>query len=184
MKNQLILCDFFGVICSEVAPRWFSAYFEPQEAVELKDKYFEKVDLGLISMEDTMKQIAQDYNLDAQQLAADWAKLFERQDAMIERLRQLKKDYHLVLVSNAGTGVVEKVMDDFDINDIFEKRFISANHAMKKPDLAFYRLAIESFTEKFDKIYMIDDNISNLTHLPEIGVTPILYRDVQDVAFL
>ncbi len=184
MKNQLILCDFFGVICSEVAPRWFAAHFKPDEAIELKDKYFGKVDLGEITMEDTMAQIARDYDLDQEQLAADWAKLFERQDAMIDRLRQLKNEYTLVLVSNAGTGVVEKVMDDFDINDIFEKRFISANHRMKKPDLAFYKLAIDSFDRKFDKIYMIDDNYSNLEHLPEIGVIPVLYKNVNDVAFL
>lgn len=184
MKNQLILCDFFGVICSEVAPRWFAAHFEPQEAIELKDKYFNKVDLGEITMQETMALIARDYNLDEQQLASDWAKLFERQDAMIDRLRQLKNEYRMVLVSNAGKGVVEKVMDDFGINDIFEKRFISANYGIKKPDLAFYKLAIDSFGETFDKIYMIDDNESNLLHLPEIGVTPVLYRDVRDVEFL
>ncbi len=184
MKNELILCDFFGVICSEVAPRWFAAHFEPEEAIRLKDMYFNRVDLGLISMEETMALIARDYNLSEKELKEDWAKLFERQDEMVDRLRELKKEYRMVLVSNAGTGVVEKVMDDFGINDIFEKRFISANFGIKKPDLEFYKLAINSFPEKFDKIYMIDDNESNLNHLPEIGVVPILYKDVKDVAFL
>ena len=184
MKNELILCDFFGVICSEVAPRWFAAHFDPDTAVRLKEQYFGKVDLGEITMEDTLTMIAADYGLDRDRLAADWEKLFERQDDMISRLRELKRDYHLVLLSNAGTGVVEKVMDDFGINDIFEKRFISANLGIKKPDPAIYRLAVDSYNEKFDRIYMIDDNISNLECLPEMGIIPVLYRDVRDVAFL
>jgi HAD superfamily hydrolase (TIGR01509 family) len=55
---------------------------------------------------------------------------------------------------------------------------------MAKPDPKIYLHAVSSFGKVYEEIYMIDDNLTNLTFLPEIGITPVHFRSIDDIKFL
>ena len=70
-------------------------------------------------------------------------------------------------------------MKEYNLERLFDKTFISCNLKMSKPDPEIYKHCVNSFDKKFDKIYMIDDNIKNLEHLPEIGITPVHFTGIE-----
>ena len=39
-SDKVIIFDFFGVICSEIAPPWFNKHFWGRKKEGLKDFYF------------------------------------------------------------------------------------------------------------------------------------------------
>ena len=45
------------------------------------------------------------------------------------------------------------------------------------PDLSFCRLLVNSFDQKFDEIYMIDDSEKNLKNLDKLNIKGILYTN-------
>lgn len=181
MKNELIIFDFFGVFCTEVAPVWFASRYEPEEAMRLKDKYFVKADLGEVTMDDLFCEMSADLGIPVEVIKAEWAPLFVLNFPLFDYVEKLRQHYTVVLLSNAPLGLLDDLLDSNDLRKYFEKVFISCHMKIAKPNLEIYRRCIDSFSHKFDKIYMVDDNIKNLKPLDEIGVTPILFKDNDDV---
>lgn len=180
-KNELIIFDFFGVFCTEVAPVWFASRYEPEEAKFLKDKYFVKADLGEVTMDDLFDEMSHDLNIPVDVIKSEWELLFVLNYPLFEYVEKLKRQYTVILLSNAPLGLLDELLDKEDLRKYFEKVFISCHMKIAKPNLDTYRRCINSFSDKFDKVYMVDDNIKNLEHLGEINVTPVLFKDNDDV---
>lgn len=177
MKNELVIFDFFGVLCAEIAPVWFNRYFEENEAKTLKASYFVRGDLGYDDIYEIAEKIAKNHGMDKETILKEWKELTLLNDELFEQIKVLKKDYHLALLSNAPKGLFEFLFGDKKfLYDYFEKVFISAEEKLAKPDFAFYKYCINSFNMDFDKIYMIDDNISNLEKLSQLNIDTILYK--------
>ncbi len=183
MKNELILCDCFGVVMNEMAPQWLSKYFTPEEVASIKPKYFDPVDLGEVTIWDTFDIMAKDLGLSRERVGEEWNAFEGVREDTVAMLRKLKEQYHIALLSNASKNLVEGYLAKYGIEDCFEKVLISANVGIKKPDPKFYRMCIDMFDQKFDKIYMIDDNEENL-HPEGIELTGILFRQAEDLKVL
>ena len=56
-QNKLIIFDFFGVLSTEVAPKFFLNHFK-ENFKELKDYYFIPADSGKYSFLETLKRIS------------------------------------------------------------------------------------------------------------------------------
>lgn len=181
MKNELIIFDFFGVFCTEVAPVWFLSRYPHDEAMRLKDKYFVKADLGEVTMDELFDEMSRDLGIPVNVIKAEWAPLFELNYPLFDYVEKLRKHYTVILLSNAPLGLLDDLLDSKDLRKYFEKVFISCHMKIAKPNLDIYRRCIASYTQKFDKIYMVDDNINNLKPLDAIGVTPIHFKSNSDV---
>ena len=181
MKNELIIFDFFGVFCAEIAPIWFASRYEKEEAIRLKDKYFVKADLGEVTMEELFAEMSADLGIPVDVIKAEWEPLFVLNYPLFDYVEKLRQQYTVVLLSNAPLGLLDDLLDSKDLRKYFEKVFISCHEKIAKPNLEIYRRCINSFAHKFDKVYMVDDNIKNLEPLDQIDVTPILFKDNKDV---
>ena len=87
-------------------------------------------------------------------------------------------------MSNAPLGVVEGLLDRYALWELFDETVISCNVKMAKPDEKIYKYCVSLFNKQYDRIYMVDDNLINLQHLPSIGITPIHYRNVEDLSVI
>lgn len=179
MKNELIIFDCFGVIFGEIAPRLFRKYFDEETAAILKEKYFVAVDLGEKTLDETFDSLSKEAGISKEQIIEDWKSFIKLNEEIVPAIEKLKEEYTIILLSNAGYGFVEKLMKEFNLERLFDKMFISCNLKMAKPDPAIYLHCVNSFENKFDKIYMVDDSIKNLEHLPEIGITPVHFTSVE-----
>ncbi len=174
-KNILLIFDCFGVVVAEIAPVWFESRFPVEEAKVLKEKYFQGADLGDVSISELLDRVSGDLGIPRETIIGEWESIFKVNYELADLIGRLKENYHIALLSNAPLGLVEKILEEFDLAGIFDKTFISANHRMAKPDKAFYKLCIDSFG-KMDAIYMIDGNPTNLSGLDSLNIRPHLFR--------
>ncbi len=179
MKNELIIFDCFGVIFGEIAPVIFERYFSPYEAKELKEKYFVPADLGEVTLDEIFDGMSTEIGISKERLIKEWNELIVLNKEIIPVIEKLKNKYTIILLSNAPLGFVEMLMNDYKLEYLFDKFFISCNLKMSKPNPEIYKHCVKSFDNKFEKVYMIDDNIKNLEHLPQIGITPIHFTGIQ-----
>ena len=177
---NLILSDCFGVIMNEIAVDWFKEHFDdPKTAMTLKEKYFNDCDLGDVSLDDVFVSIGKDLGYDPNELKADWYRRIHLREDVFAYITSLNRgDDKVVLLSNAGFPFMGDIIDRFDFKSHFDKIFVSGAYHIMKPDPEFYKLAINSYSEKFDHIYMIDDNPKNLAPVSALGIEPILYTDL------
>lgn len=175
MKNKtLIIFDCFGVITSEIAPPWFLSKYPEEEAKALKNKYFGKADRGEKTISQLIDELSVGLNIKRDTIIKEWTEIFSVNYELIDYIRKLKKDYYIALLSNAPEGLVEAILEKYNLYDLFDKAFISSAYKMAKPDKEFYMLCVNSF-DKMDKIYMIDDNDKNLENLDLLGIKAIKY---------
>lgn len=177
MKNELIIFDCFGVIFGEIAPIFFERYFSPEKAAEIKEKIFVPADLGKMSLDEIFDSMAEETGLERERVIKEWNELIVLNEEIVPAIEKLRKEYTVILLSNAPLGFVENLMSDYKLEYLFDKIFISCNLGMSKPDPQIYLHCVNSFENKFDKVYMIDDNLKNLEPLPALGITPVHFTE-------
>ena len=181
MKKELIIFDFFGVLCSEIAPVWFGQRYEKDKAEELKSRYFSDADLGNITMSKLLEKMSIELDYDINALQNELNALICINFDMLSYIEKLREKYEIALLSNAPLEFLDDILDKYKIRKYFDKIFISCHMRVAKPDIKAYLNCIESYPPGFEKIYMIDDNPKNLEHISAIGIEPILFRSNQDV---
>lgn len=181
MKNELIIFDFFGVICSEIAPYVFENHFDKETAARLKQEIFVDADLGKITMDEVFDKMTRVMRLPRPELEREWNSYIVIDETMVEYIKRLRKEYSIALLSNAPLGFVESLLDRFGLNGLFDKKVVSSAVKLAKPNIEVYKLCVSLFDKTFDKIYMVDDNAANLRALDTIGITPVHYTSVGEL---
>lgn len=184
MKNRLIIFDCFGVIFDEVAPVFIKKYISGKEADSLKEKLFVPADLGEVTYEELLTNMAEALKLDKEEMTKEWEGLFRPKEETVAFIKRLQGKADIALLSNAPLGVIETQFEKHSLSPLFQKIFVSCNLKMTKPDPKLYLHVVSSFNKVYEEIYMIDDSMANLRYLPEIGITPVHFRSVKDLEFL
>ena len=180
-ENRLIIFDFFGVLGGELSPKWFSHHFTDEKAKELKDKYFIPADNGEYTIEETIMHMANDLGYEYDDILNEFKSNIMTNTELFTYINKLRKNNYIALLSNAAKGIFELFYPNINLNDYFDKVFISAYHHMQKPNFEFYNLCKDSFGVKFDSVYMIDDNIKNIKDLNQININGILYKNNKEL---
>ncbi|MBQ8209854.1 MAG: HAD-IA family hydrolase [Clostridia bacterium] len=181
MSKRLIIFDCFGVIFDEIAPIFFNKYLPEEKAAEVKEKIFVPADLGLIPYEQIFEEISKALDMDKNSIIEEWEGLIHLNEDMIPVIKKLGENADIALLSNAPLGFVERIFEENSLAPLFDKIVISCNIKMSKPDPEIYKYCVAQFNKNYDKIYMIDDNIKNLEHLPELGIIPIHFTDIESM---
>lgn len=184
MKNRLIIFDCFGVIFNDIAPPFVKKYFKGDDAATLKEKLFVPADMGEITYDELLTNMAEALKLNKEEMTKEWESLFVTKPETVNFIRELQGTADIALLSNAPLGVIEKHFEKHNLSPLFDKIFVSCNLKMVKPDPKIYLHCVSAFGKVYEEIYMIDDNWGNLQHLPEIGITPVHFRSVEDLFFL
>ena len=140
--------------------------------------------MGEVTYDELLSNMAEALKLDKEAMIKEWEELFRVKDEMPPFIRKLRDSADICLLSNAPLGVIETQFEKHQLSPLFDKIFVSCNLKMAKPDPKIYLHAVSSFGKVYEEIYMIDDNLTNLTFLPEIGITPVHFRSIDDIKFL
>lgn len=184
MKKRLIIFDCFGVIFDEVAPVFIKKYLPEKEAEILKEELFVPADMGEVTYDELLTNMANALKLDKEEMTKEWEALFRLREEMVDIIRKLSENADICLLSNAPLGVIETQFEKYNLIPLFDKIFVSCNLKMAKPDPKIYLHCVSSFNKVYEEIYMIDDNWGNLQHLPEIGITPIHFKNSESLDIL
>ena len=181
--SKLFIFDFFGVLSGEIANRFFLNHYNPDIALKIKDKYFKPADIGNITFTETIKKISSDIGINYEAILEEFKNYGIINEELFKYILKLKKNTnnHIALLSNAPKDLHKLLYSKINLSDYFEKIYISGQQGISKPDLKFYELCVNSFNEKFDEIFMIDDSSKNLKELDKINIKGILYTSNKEL---
>lgn len=156
---RIVVTDFFGVIVSEVLPIWFCDRFGLEEGMKLKHKYASLADSGKIDFDELVDIVAKDFSLENKVLKDEWLDLAKPNPQVLDVLKQVKGP--IVLLSNAPRGLVEDIIEKYDLSYLFKQMIISYQYKLSKPDRRIYELVYNYYSKENDFVF-IDDNLINL----------------------
>ena len=176
--KKVILFDFFGVISSEVAPKWFARFFNDSEAKRIKDEICIPGDLGQCTEEELMSRAAEVCGTDVETLSGAWYDLATVDKGMVEYIKSLHKSHPVYLLSNAVDTFLKTIIYKNGLEDLFDRIFISSEIRLAKPDPAFFKRCLNEIKADASDCVMIDDNPRNIAAAESVGITGIVYKDL------
>jgi len=179
MKKELIVFDFFGVISTEVFPRWAKKYFNDKEYNEIRNNIVLKGDIGEINTDDMFNNLGKLVGLDGVDVFNEWLELAVINDEMIKLILELKRDYKIALLSNASSDFIWKVLERLNTNELFDYMVISADVKMIKPNRDIFEYLMSKANMDSSKLVFIDDNLINIEGAEKVGIKGILFKNVE-----
>ena len=175
MKNKLIVFDFFGVISSEVADLWLPRYFSAEKSERLHRGIISEADAGRVDPEEMYAEISRLAGVDIDTLKKEWFEIANVDMEMVELARELRKEYTVVLLSNAYSEFIDRIFAKFSMDGCFERKFISSDLKMIKPDPAIFNHVLSEMGFKAEDSVMIDDNPRNIAAAKSVGMNGIVF---------
>ena len=179
--KKVILFDFFGVISSEVAPKWFARYFDDAEAKRIKDEVMAPGDRGERSENEIYDAVARICSVERDYVIDEWQKLAKIDEKVVEYIKILRKDHPVYLLSNAVDTFLKTIIYKNNIQDLFDMIFISSELRLAKPDPAFFIHCLSAIGASPSECVMIDDNPKNIASAESVGISGIVYTGLEDL---
>ena len=180
-KVKVIWIDFFGVICSEVAPFWFEKYFTKEESFLLKEKYFKPVDIGDISNLELMTHLSTLVKKPTEEINEEFNSYVKINNKVVFYLEKMKKSHKIILCSNASSDFLRRIIKNNNLEHLFDKVIISSEIKCRKPDKQFFDKCFAVSECIKEEIIFIDDNKVNIESAENFGVQTILFTKSEDL---
>jgi putative hydrolase of the HAD superfamily len=181
MKYPCVVFDFFGVICSEVAPPWLAGYFPPAKVKEIRDTLFVAADRGDVSQEELFARLGALVGISRERLVAEWNDRAKVDPEMIALIRGLRGRCRLGLLSNAAGPFARGIINAHEIEPLFDAIIISAEVRMAKPEPDIFRAMLAKLDIAAADAVMIDDNPNNIAAAAALGMETILFKSCAEL---
>lgn len=176
MPYHAFVFDFFGVVCSEVAPFWFRKYLPEQASVEVKSKLVGPADRGEISEEELFEKLGEFASMTAKQVHDEWWGYVSINRDVVDLVKELRKSHGVALLTNATSGFFREIMTSRQLNGIFDPIVISSEEHAAKPDRVIYERVLDRLNVPAGRTIFIDDNPVNVLGAKSVGMDGIVFE--------
>jgi putative hydrolase of the HAD superfamily len=176
---QVIVFDFFGVICSEIAPFVLPKYMSPEAAVAYKATIVGKADVGAISQDEMFAQLSQLTGASPAQLEAEFWSFVRIDPAMVALIGELRGKYRVALLTNAIVPFFRQILEKYRLDRLFDMMLVSSEEGLAKPDPAFYVRMIDKLGVRGEDCLFIDDNPVNLDAARSTGMRALCFEGAE-----
>lgn len=170
---RALIFDCFGVLYWDDLNRLYDLV-SPEKFQDLND-IVHACDHGYIDKQDFLNQVAALAGISVEAVAAVMHDKHRRNERMIERVRELRKDYKIGLLTNMGPGTIEEVFDEKERAELFDTVVISSEVGLIKPSRDIFELASEQLGVPADQTIFIDDRPVNTDGAERTGLRTILF---------
>lgn len=177
--TKALIFDFFGVICSEVAPVWIKARLPQESAEELHERYIHAIDEGHTTDVEMFRKFAELAGLTEEEVRKEWQDLISINTEVIDLIRTRKQSYKIGLCSNAWSSFIRPILEFNDLTELFDSIVISSELHVTKPDARIYKEILSALESSASEAVFIDDNPSNVQGAEKVGMQGILFTSVQ-----
>ncbi|MBI2010777.1 MAG: HAD-IA family hydrolase [Candidatus Colwellbacteria bacterium] len=180
MEYKALVFDFFGVLCSEVAPPWFHEHF-PNRGHSLKDELMYPADRGEVSQENLFIQLAKLSGISAKEIEEDWIKRAAINTELLNFIKEFKSLYKLGILSNSMSPYFHTITEDLGLDEIFDEIIISSEIGHTKPEPEAYQAVLTRLNVLPSETLLIDDNTQYINGAGELGIDGYIFISNQDL---
>jgi len=175
----VLVFDFFGVICSEIAPFVLPKYMSKEQAVAYKSTIVRDADTGTITQDEMFRRLSVIAHVPPEELHREFWSFVKIDPEMVALLEDLRRNHRLALLTNALTPFFRQIAAKYDLERLFEIILVSSEERLAKPDPEFYRLMVEKLGVCAGDCLFIDDNPENLEAARTVGMQTLLFEGVE-----
>lgn len=179
---KTVIFDFFGVVCSEIAPFVLPKYMSASDAVRYKATIVQDADLGYISQEEMFNRLSAIAKVPARQLEEEFWSHVKIDPETVTLIDALHGKYRTALLTNAIIPFVRQIIAHNNLSRLFDVIMVSAEEHMAKPDPAFFRLLLDKMQIEAADAVFLDDNPVNLEGAKNAGISAILFTTAPEAA--
>lgn len=96
---------------------------------------------------------------------------------LVEFIKSLRGEYKIVLLSNAWDDLRDMLINQWEIDGIFDQIFISAELKTYKPDPEIFQILIESLDQDPAELIFIDDFPENIVAARKAGINAVHFNN-------
>lgn len=181
MGKKVLVFDFFGVICSEIAPCWLQKYFSPEVATRINGEIVTLADTGDISQDELFRELARLAKITPEKAQEEWLSLVQIDPAVVGLITDLAPMLRISLLTNSPAPFVRGIMNKHGLESHFEYILVSAEVRIAKPDPRVFRRMLTRLGAQPDDAVMIDDNPANIAGAESIGMKGILFKSASQL---
>lgn len=179
--TKALIFDFFGVICSEVAPVWIKTHLPNESAEELHERYIRSVDEGAVSDVEMFRTLANLANTTEEKIRKEWHDLISIDQDLVTLIKNLKATYKIGLCSNAWSSFIDPILEENNLSELFDTIVISCEVHVTKPNQLMYETVLSELGIESNEAIFIDDDILNIQGAERAGMRGILFTSVEDL---
>lgn len=135
-------------------------------------------DTGKITPQEFFLKVKEmlDLNMDYEDFLPVWNEVFFENAEVSNLVRELKKDYTVMLISNVNVLQFSYIKEKFKIIDQFDKVILSYQVGTKKPDPLIFQAAIKAAKAPPERIIYTDDRPELVEGGRQVGLKAILFQ--------
>ncbi|MFE4666252.1 HAD-IA family hydrolase [Streptomyces sp. NPDC056716] len=187
-----MIFDFFGVLTFNMVE--VISYFEDRErlargsflrawADPTGQELFRKLELGEITQTDWNDGFAALIGVVPDNLMARYLHDAFPAHPVLKAARQARATgIRTAVLSNSLGREPFDPYAGFDLHHTFDEVVLSAEHGLRKPDPAIFRLVLDKLGVPAEQCLFVDDSEENLAAAHKLGITPLLALDEEVVA--
>ncbi|MFY9227752.1 MAG: HAD family phosphatase [Candidatus Microsaccharimonas sp.] len=172
-----IIFDFFGVFRTDTYNAWLLKNNLERTGVYAEASILS--DQGKISSDEFYRRISEATGRIVTPMEVNETAVLNAD--MVKFARQLKRNYQTSLLSNAPDNLVRQLLDEYDINDIFDDVFISGEIGLIKPHADSFQHALKVMNVPANQALFIDDNALNVQSAIELGIQSVVFTSVDQL---
>lgn len=179
---EALVIDFFGVVCSEIAPHWLVRYFPQAQASEIKAGLVHTADVGQMSESAMFRALGELAGIPAERVKTEWNEAVRIDRGVVDFLSAAQGIYKLGLLTNAPSAFVRDILLRHDLSRLFQAIVVSSEIGVAKPDREPYARVLKELGTIASVALFIDDNPANVAGAAKIGMKGVVYRSLQDIS--
>jgi putative hydrolase of the HAD superfamily len=180
-KYTAVVFDFFGVLCSPVAPRWLANHCDRQREAEVRERILRRTDKGEITQKAMFEALALISGSNAGAVEGEWHALAAIDDEMLSLVVKLRSRFTIGLLTNASSPFVRSILRRADIEKLFDCIVVSSECGFAKPDESIYGLLLNSLGVRASAVLFIDDTLDNVFGARRLGMTGIHFQSAREL---
>lgn len=176
---QGIIFDYNGVLTKGdwywTLVRERAHNFEQQE--EEFARWADEVDLGKVTVDRFLSGVAERLDMSADDVIAYKNKFHAeslRQD-ILDLVRALKKEYVTALMSNHSATTLRPVVQEYNLDELFNYICISSEVGLVKPDTRMFQNVVDRLHLTFEEVVFIDDLQRHVDAAKELGIDAFVF---------
>ena len=172
--TKAILFDFWGTLVENGV---WSPIKQVKNILEIKlpfPEYVVRMEKAMMTskfnnLKEAFENVCKEFNLEINNdkidsLVGMWNKswmLAQPYQEIKEIITELRKKHQVILVSNTDCFSIKQVMEKFDLNELFDKVYLSCEIGMIKTDQNFFKHVLTDLNLTSDDATMVGDSIQS-----------------------
>jgi HAD superfamily hydrolase (TIGR01549 family) len=175
---RAVITDCFGIFYPDPVSLYRHDGKTPEHIVMALYDIHERAAIGAISKEAYVERAARLLQQPAEKIEEVFYGNTGRDNDALAYMGSLRAQYKVVMLSNAGAGMVESRFTPEELQQFFDRVVLSYQLGTAKPDPAIYSWVCEQLAMRPEEILVVDDDTGNCQAATSVGMQAVVYHDL------